>query len=173
MLAARSRATDIHIEPKENGGLIRIRVDGQMVSITDLPSEVTRLMLGLIRTACHINESGRDAIMDGHFSARFGERRVDYRASFTPAVNGQKLVLRVLDLQNSPHSLKEVGLSPHMYERISRVCDASQGMVLVCGPTGSGKTTTLYNCMRAHQPREPQRHHHRRPRSDSYSTRSP
>ena len=148
LLAARSRATDIHIEPKENATLVRVRVDGQMVTIGHIPSDVSRLMLGLVRTACHIKETGRDAIMDGHFSARFGERRVDYRASFTPAMQGQKLVLRVLDLRNSPCAIAELGLNPHMLGRVRSVCDASQGMVLVSGPTGSGKTTTLYNCMR-------------------------
>ena len=149
LLAARSRATDIHIEPKENSVVLRIRVDGQMITITRIPIDVGRLMLGLIRTACHIKETGRDAIMDGHFSARFGDRRVDYRASFTPAMQGQKLVLRVLDLRNSPCALAELGFNAHMLERIRSVCAASQGMVLVSGPTGSGKTTTLYNCMRA------------------------
>jgi len=149
LLAARSRATDIHIEPRESNVVMRVRVDGQMITIAQLPSDVGRLMLGLIRTACHIKETGRDAIMDGHFSARFGERRVDYRASFTPAMQGQKLVLRVLDLRNAPCALGELGLSPHMLARVRGVCAASQGMVLVSGPTGSGKTTTLYNCMRA------------------------
>ena len=149
LLAARSGATDIHIEPKETDTTVRVRVDGQMITITDLPAEVARLMLGLFRTACQIRETGRDAIMDGHFSARFGDRRVDYRASFTPSIHGQKLVLRVLDLRHSPKSLREIGFAPYMLDRVAKVCEASQGMVLVCGPTGSGKTTTLYNCMRA------------------------
>ncbi len=149
LLAARSRATDIHIEPKEDAAVIRIRVDGQMITITKFPTDVARLMLGLVRTACHIKETGREAIMDGHFSARFADRRVDYRASFTPAMQGQKLVLRILDLRHSPQSLSELGFTPHMLQRIRGVCEASQGMVLVSGPTGSGKTTTLYNCMRA------------------------
>jgi general secretion pathway protein E len=149
VLAARSRATDIHIEPKEEFSVLRIRVDGQMVTIAELPHDVTRLVLGLFRTACHIRETGREAITDGHFSARFGERKVDYRASFTPSIHGQKLVLRVLDLRHSPKSLRELGLSPHMLQRVEGVCESTQGMVLVCGPTGSGKTTTLYNCMRA------------------------
>jgi len=149
VLAARARATDIHIEPKEETSLLRVRVDGQMVTITEFPQDVARLVLGLFRTACHIRETGREAITDGHFSARFGERRVDYRASFTPSIHGQKLVLRVLDLRHSPKSLRELGLSPHMLQRVEGVCEATQGMVLVCGPTGSGKTTTLYNCMRA------------------------
>ena len=148
LLAARSRATDIHVEPKEGHTVLRIRVDGQMVSVAEMPQDVSKLMMGLFRTACHIRETGREAIMDGHFSARFGDRRVDYRASFTPSIHGQKLVLRVLDLRNSPHSLSELGFSPYMLERVRGVCEASQGMVLVCGPTGSGKTTTLYNCMR-------------------------
>lgn len=149
LLAARARATDIHIEPKEDGANLRLRVDGQMLTVTEFPKDVAGLMLGLFRTACQLRDTARDAIMDGHFSARFGDHRVDYRASFTPAVQGQKLVLRVLDLHNAPGSLHELGFSPYMLEKVTRVCNASAGMVLVCGPTGSGKTTTLYNCMRA------------------------
>jgi len=87
-------------------------------------------------------------VLDGHFSARFPSRRVDYRASFTPSVHGQKLVLRVLDTRDAPTSLSQVGLASYMIDRIRKTCNQSQGMMLVCGPTGSGKTTTLYQALR-------------------------
>ena len=85
LIASETNATDVHVEPKRDIYSVRMRVDGQMVSICEFPDEVSRLMLGLFRTACHIRDTGRESITDGHFSARFGERRVDYRASFTPS----------------------------------------------------------------------------------------
>lgn len=149
LAATKSRATDIHIEPRGDAYGIRIRVDGQMVRLSDIPNEVGVLLLGIIRAACLMKAAARDAVQDGHFSTRVQERRVDYRASFTPSVHGQKLVVRILDELNSPHSLREMNLAPYMLERMAAVCEQTQGMILVCGPTGSGKTTTLYNAMRS------------------------
>ncbi|MCB9838043.1 MAG: Flp pilus assembly complex ATPase component TadA [Phycisphaeraceae bacterium] len=149
LAATKARATDIHIEPKGDAYGIRIRVDGQMVRLSDIPNEVGVLVLGIVRAACLMKSAARDAVQDGHFSSRVQERRVDYRSSFTPSVHGQKLVVRVLDELNAPHSLREMNLAPYMLERLSAVCEQTQGMILVCGPTGSGKTTTLYNAMRS------------------------
>ena len=149
LAATKSRATDIHIEPRGDVYGIRIRVDGQMVRLSDIPNEVGVLLLGIIRAACLMKSAARDAVQDGHFATRVQERRVDYRSSFTPSVHGQKLVIRVLDELNSPHSLREMNLAPYMLERMAAVCEQTQGMILVCGPTGSGKTTTLYNAMRS------------------------
>ncbi|MBK7406214.1 MAG: Flp pilus assembly complex ATPase component TadA [Phycisphaerales bacterium] len=147
--ASKSRATDIHIEPKAEVVQVRMRVDGQMVWIADLPKRVGELVGGLIRTACQLQSAASDAVLDGHFSARFPDRRVEYRASFTPTMQGSKLVVRVLDERGIPHSIGELGLANYMEERVRKTCGQSQGMLLVCGPTGSGKTTTLYNCLRA------------------------
>lgn len=148
LIASKSRATDIHLEPRDSQTHARIRVDGQMVSIAELPGKVGQFVVGLIRTACELKTAGRDAALDGHFSSEINGLRVDYRASFTPSVQGLKLVLRVLDLRHTPTSLDELGLAPYMLERLRKVCQQDAGMVLVCGPTGSGKTTTLYNAMR-------------------------
>ena len=148
-IASKARATDLHIEPKAEVVQIRMRVDGQMVWIADTLGDVGDLINGLIRTTCHMQAAATDAVLDGHFSARFPDRRVEYRASFTPTMQGSKLVLRVLDQLGVPHSITELGLAPYMENRVRRTCTLSQGMLLVCGPTGSGKTTTLYNCLRS------------------------
>ncbi len=148
-LASKGRATDIHLEPKAELYQIRIRVDGQMVTVAEMPQRVATLVGGLIKTACQMQMAARDAVQEGHFSARFSDRRVDYRISFTPSVHGQKLVARVLDQRYIPRALDELNLANYMYDRIKRTCDQDHGLLLVCGPTGSGKTTTLYNALRS------------------------
>jgi general secretion pathway protein E len=157
LAASKARATDVHMEPKGDCVQVRMRVDGQMISVVQMPNSVGDLCFGLIKTACQMRPTGREAVLDGHFSAKFPAtggasgspaRRVDYRVSFTPSVHGQKLVIRVLDMRDSPKSLTELGLPAYMYDRVRKVCEQEAGMLLVCGPTGSGKTTTLYNALR-------------------------
>lgn len=147
-LASKARATDIHWEPKQDAFHIRMRVDGDMVPILELPKRVGELAYGLIKNLCNMQVVGRDAMQEGHFSSVFPDRRVEYRVSFTPSVHGQKLVLRVLDQRGAPNSLHELGMMSYMIDRLKRVCEQDSGLLLVCGPTGSGKTTTLYNAMR-------------------------
>jgi general secretion pathway protein E len=146
--ASKSRATDIHVEPKAEAVHVRMRIDGQMVSIAEMPRKVGDLAFGLIKTACQMAMAARDAVQEGHFAVKFPDRRVDLRISFTPSVHGQKLVIRVLDIRAVPPSLNEIGMAGYMQQRLRRVCDQDHGLLLVCGPTGSGKTTTLYNALR-------------------------
>lgn len=147
-VAFKARATDIHMEPKREEFNVRMRVDGQMVPVVELPLQVGTLAQGIVKTACQMKTAGRDAVLDGHFSAKLPDRRVEFRCSFTPSVFGQKLVVRVLDQIGVPHSLDELGLPPYMHKRVRVVCEQDHGLLLVCGPTGSGKTTTLYNALR-------------------------
>jgi general secretion pathway protein E len=148
LLCSKSRATDLHVEPKHNTYSVRMRVDGQMVTVIDIPSKVGQFAVNLVKTACLMRMEANDAVQDGHFAAKFKGKRVDYRVSITPSVHGQKLVIRVLDSSNAPRSLGDLGLPVYMHERVKKVCQKEQGFVLVCGPTGSGKTTTLYNALR-------------------------
>ncbi len=147
-VASKSHATDIHIEPKRDEFHVRMRVDGQMVWIVELPHRVGELALGLIRATCQMKQAARDAVQDGHFSASFDDRRTEFRVSITPSVHGAKGVIRVLDLRDIPHSLEELGLLSYMHQRIRRISRQDHGLLLACGPTGSGKTTTLYNMLR-------------------------
>ncbi len=147
-VAERARATDIHIEPKAEDAQVRMRLDGEMVTVAELPRAVFDKVLGLVRTVCQLRVANPREVLDGHFAARFGSSRVDYRASFTPSVHGHKLVIRVLDARNAPRSLNQLGLPPLMHEAIRKLCSQNAGMLLVSGPTGSGKTTTLHNAMR-------------------------
>lgn len=147
-LASKCRATDIHYEPKGEFYNIRMRVDGEMVPIVELPKRVGELTYGLVKSACHMHVAGRDAVQDGHFSCVYPDRRVEYRISFTPSMHGQKLVQRILDQRGAPGSVRELGLAGYMEDRIRQVCNQDSGLIATCGPTGSGKTTTLYNCIR-------------------------
>ena len=148
LAASKAHTTDMHLEPRQESMKVRFRMDGQMINVTELPQKVGERTLGLIRTVCQLKTAARDAVQDGHFSARFESRRVDYRASFTPSVHGHKLVMRVLDLRDAPTSLTEIGMARYMVDRVRKTVHQNQGMMLVCGPTGSGKTTTLYQAMR-------------------------
>jgi general secretion pathway protein E len=148
LTALRTRASDVHVEPRVQGGAIRLRVDGLMVLAAEIPADLLRRMLSMIKVLCQIDTSQRAQVQDGHFSATMKGRRVDFRVSLTPVMHGQKLVIRVLDTSNAPTRLHELGVLPWMYEKLRTVAQRDSGMVLACGPTGSGKTTTLYACLR-------------------------
>jgi len=148
LTALRTRASDVHVEPRMHNAAIRLRVDGLMVLAAEFPLDLMRRLLGIIKILCQIDTSQKSQVQDGHFSVNIKARRVDFRVSLTPAMHGQKLVLRVLDTANAPTRLHELGVLPWMYEKLRTVSSRDSGMVLACGPTGSGKTTTLYACLR-------------------------
>lgn len=151
--AMRTGASDIHIEPKAEKHIIRLRVDGIMVDAESMITATAGKVFGGIKVLSEIDIAQRQAIQEGHFSSilkskRGKDRRVDYRVSFTPTMHGQKLVLRVLDMANAPQKLDQLHLPPWMLQDMRKTSKQSAGMILVCGPTGSGKTTTLYSVLR-------------------------
>ncbi|MFO0894206.1 MAG: ATPase, T2SS/T4P/T4SS family [Phycisphaerales bacterium] len=148
LTAFRARATDLHFEPRADKAVVRLRVDGVMLTAVELSLAILRRVLGMVKVLCQIDTSQKAQVQDGHFTVMVKARRVDYRVSLTPAVHGQKLVVRVLDSSNAPSRLHELGLVPWMYEKLRVIATRDAGMLLVCGPTGSGKTTTLYSCIR-------------------------
>ncbi len=146
--AFRTRATDLHVEPRIDGCAVRLRVDGTMITAVEFSTQIFRRLLGIVKILCQIETSQKNQVQDGHFSVSVLGRRVDYRVSLTPSVHGQKLVIRVLDSSNSPSRLHELGLKPWMYEKLRTIATRDAGLLLACGPTGSGKTTSLYSCLR-------------------------
>jgi type II secretory ATPase GspE/PulE/Tfp pilus assembly ATPase PilB-like protein/pSer/pThr/pTyr-binding forkhead associated (FHA) protein len=161
LVCFRHRVTDIHVEPKNNSYSIRLRVDGIMVDAAKLPTPIGTKLTALVKILSDIDPSQRSTIQEGHFGARVpgaapgqpggqnGTRRVDYRVSFAPAVFGQKLVVRVLDAANSPGRLQDLKVPAWMDKDLNRAIGQDSGMVLVCGPTGSGKTSSLYALIRS------------------------
>ncbi len=144
----RARATDLHIEPRIGDACVRMRVDGYMITAVDLSMAIYQRLVGMVKILCQIDTSRKNTIQDGHFSVSVKGRRVDYRVSMTPTVHGQKLVLRVLDSSHAPSRMHELGLVPWMYEKLRAITTRDAGLLLACGPTGCGKTTTLYSCIR-------------------------
>ncbi|HUB26604.1 MAG TPA: ATPase, T2SS/T4P/T4SS family [Tepidisphaeraceae bacterium] len=158
LICFRSRATDIHIEMQQEDVLVRIRVDGTMVEILHLYRDQRELavrVLSMVKVISEIDIAHKNIVQEGSFSARvpMGKpgspvRRVDYRVSFAPAVYGQKLVIRILDVANAPQHIDDLQLPKLVSDSVRTMIRRESGMILVCGPTGSGKTTTLYSILR-------------------------
>jgi general secretion pathway protein E len=151
----RSRASDIHVEPKNDVGQVRIRVDGSMVDLVKMSSELMIKLASVVKVLSDIDIAQRNVVQEGHFSAVVpdhgasgGRRRVDYRVSFAPSLFGQKLVVRILDTGNAPLHITDLQQPPMVVEVLSKTILQEAGMILTCGPTGSGKTTTLYALLR-------------------------
>ncbi len=151
----RSRASDIHVEPKNELAHVRIRVDGSMVDVARVSSDLAVKLASVVKVWSDIDIAQRNIVQEGHFSAlvpdhseRGGKRRVDYRVSFAPSLFGQKLVVRILDTGNAPMHIVDLQQPPMVVEVLSKTILQEAGMILTCGPTGSGKTTTLYALLR-------------------------
>jgi type II secretory ATPase GspE/PulE/Tfp pilus assembly ATPase PilB-like protein len=142
--ALQERATDIHIEPLEKGLLIRYRVDGMLHDALTPPRAVYTGTISRIKILANMDIAERRMAQDGRFTYKSNGRDVDVRASAIPTIHGEKLVLRLLDKSNFNFSLRDLGFSEDDYRAFLTAIHQPYGMVLLSGPTGSGKTTTLY-----------------------------
>ncbi len=149
LVCFRSHASDIHLEPKHNEFQLRLRVDGTMVDVVKFTTDMGVKLTALVKILCDIDVTKRDIIQEGHFGVQLPDRNVDYRISFAPTVFGQKLVIRVLDTANTPLKVNNLELPEPMLNTLTDAITQAAGMVLVCGPTGSGKTTSLYALVRS------------------------
>ena len=148
LICFRTHASDIHFEPKEQQWLVRIRVDGTMLDLVRLEKTSGIKLTSLVKILSDIDIAQKAIVQEGHFSARLPDRRVDFRVSFAPAMHGQKCVVRILDSANAPLTADDLHMPQWMVDTLKRVSGMDAGTVLVCGPTGSGKTTTLYALIR-------------------------
>lgn len=141
------RASDIHIEPAQDGVRVRYRVDGVLHTSVVLPIASHRAIIARVKVLASIRLDEKRKPQDGRFSATIDGRKIDFRVSTFPAYNGEKVVMRILDRDQSFISLDNLGLSPRNRELIKHAVRQPHGLVLISGPTGSGKSTTLYSML--------------------------
>jgi len=138
------RATDIHIEPQDDRSLVRMRVDGVLQNVATLPKQAHQMIISRIKVLSELDIAKRHIPQDGHHRIRAEHGKVDLRISVLPVVGGEKVVIRLLNPEESNPSLADLGLSDATLARFRQLLDRPQGMLIATGPTGSGKTTTLY-----------------------------
>ena len=146
--AVKDRASDIHIEPEQDHLRVRYRIDGVLHEVLQLPLGVHTALMTRIKVLSNLNIAERRRPQDGQFSATIGDRPVDFRVACIEADYGEMAVLRVLDKSMLVLKLEDLGMSQAMLEPFRKMLHAAFGMILVSGPTGSGKTTTLYSSLR-------------------------
>jgi general secretion pathway protein E len=142
--AVRDRASDIHLEPKEDHLRVRYRIDGFLHEVQTLPLSVHPPLISRLKVLAGMNIAERRRPQDGQFSVRVEAKEVDFRVATSDSAHGEMMVLRVLDKSLSLIALKELGFLPEALDQYTQMLRKPFGMVLVGGPTGSGKTTTLY-----------------------------
>ena len=142
--AIRDRASDIHIEPYQNSLKIRYRIDGMLSSAMDLPRKIHAALVSRIKIMARLNIAEKRLPQDGRIDARVGDRSVDVRVSVLPTAFGERLVLRLLDKTRSVLRFTDLGFNYQTIGAFNRLIQTPYGIILVTGPTGSGKTTTLY-----------------------------
>jgi general secretion pathway protein E len=142
--ALRRRASDIHIHPLEGKLLIRFRVDGMLIDAFSPPPSLGPAISSRIKVMAELDIANRHAPQDGQTTVRVGSRKIDIRVSCIPTVFGERIVLRLLDQSQTQLSLDAVGMTAAMQSEFLSFVSRPNGMILVTGPTGSGKTTSLY-----------------------------
>ena len=145
--AIKDRASDIHIEPFEKGMRLRYRVDGVLTDALPPPKQMQLALASRFKIMSSLDIAERRLPQDGRMRVRVGGKDYDLRVSIMPTVHGEKIVLRVLDKSNLSTSLDKLGLDPSTFDQVKAAVDAPHGLILVTGPTGSGKTTTLYSAL--------------------------
>src|SRR5207248_5485697 len=146
--AIQDRASDIHFEPFENEFKIRYRVDGALYEMSPPPKHLALPMISRLKVMSNLNISERRLPQDGRITFPMGNRQIDLRISTLPTQFGESVVLRVLDRSAVNLELEGIGLPKDVFNYVSEAILQPNGIFVVTGPTGSGKTTTLYSCLR-------------------------
>lgn len=142
--AVESRASDVHIEPFENNVKVRYRIDGALTEIESLPKRIQSAVISRIKIMSRLNIAERRLPQDGRIKLRVSGRDIDLRVSTIPTIYGESIVLRILDRSSGLILLDHLGFPSSIQQQYENIISSSYGMILVTGPTGSGKTTTLY-----------------------------
>jgi len=145
--AIHSRATDIHLEPVQNELRCRYRIDGVLYDVMTLPGDLAPGVVSRIKVLANMDMTERRKPQDGHFSLEVIDRTFDLRVATLPTVRGEKMVLRLLNPEDVFKGLRELGFEADQLDVVNHAISSPYGMILVTGPIGSGKTTTLYSCL--------------------------
>ena len=142
--AVQLRASDIHVEPFEDRVRIRYRIDGVLVERDSPPRRLLAAILSRIKILSKLDIAERRRPQDGRIKVTVGDKDLDLRVSVIPTNHGQSVVMRILDKDNIKVGIRQLGLSQHNFQIFQNLIRRPNGIILVTGPTGSGKTTTLY-----------------------------
>ncbi len=140
----RQKASDIHIEPRRNSIDVRFRIDGELHLVKSLPRSLHAAITSRVKIMSELDISERRLPQDGRITVRLDKKLVDLRVSTSPTLYGERVVLRILDRASGIIPLEELGFAPHELSVFTKLVTRPHGIILVTGPTGSGKTTTLY-----------------------------
>lgn len=146
--AIRNKASDIHIEPQKDKVIIRYRIDGKLRKQFEAPKEPLNSMVTRIKLLSGMDISERRAPQDGKILVNIDNREIDLRVSILPSINGENLVIRILDKSSFEFTKENLGFTKKDIELLNKIIDKPYGMLLVTGPTGSGKTSTLYSVLK-------------------------
>src|SRR5580692_3599201 len=145
--AIKDRASDVHLEPFEKQMRLRYRIDGVLIDATPPPKQMQLALASRLKIMSNLDIAERRLPQDGRMRVKVSGKDFDLRVSVLPTVHGEKIVLRVLDKSNLTASVDKLGLDPDTFRQFKAAVDAPHGLILVTGPTGSGKTTTLYSAL--------------------------
>ncbi len=145
--AVHAGASDIHIEPFEPRMRVRYRVDGVMQKVMSIPQDSEAAVIGRIKVLANLNTAENRRPQDGNITIDDAGKRASYRVSVIPVVNGEKVVMRVLDESSREFNFEALGMPAHQIQRLKELLNRPHGMIVMTGPTGSGKTTTMYSML--------------------------
>ena len=147
MQAFRERASDIHVEPYQAEVRIRFRVDGILHDVLGIPKRIQSAVISRIKVMANLNIAEKRLPQDGRIGIKLGDHSVDLRVSTVPTANGERVVMRILDKSSVLYGLEELGFYPDDMGIVNKLLRQEHGIILVTGPTGSGKTTSLYSML--------------------------
>ena len=145
--AVKSRASDVHIEPQEKTMMIRMRIDGILRDMVPPARNMQKAVLTRIKILSNLDIAERRLPQDGRLKIRASNRDIDVRVSTLPTIYGEKIVMRILDTAGVSHELGKLGIEPQLFAVLKNALAQPHGIMIVTGPTGSGKSTTLYACL--------------------------
>ena len=145
--AVKSRASDVHIEPQETTMMVRMRIDGVLRDMVPPAKKMQSAVIARIKIIARMDIAERRLPQDGRFKMKTSGRHIDVRVSIIPTIYGEKVVMRILDATAVKHDLGQLGLEPELLEEFKGMLERPHGIMIVTGPTGSGKSTTLYSAL--------------------------